>query len=325
MSQYKNATEQTSRDARSDSVNRGSSLNLNRVLVPLNGSQDSEQILPFATMFAEWFSGEITLFHSLPPTHPARGARPQQVHYPDAPHDRGAILASAYLEEVVSRLNPHGISCRWGIATGDAATMITSRATTSGFGMIAIATTARSKAHRLVSPGLLDKLWKTTTAPLLIINPHHKEFMTEPVKAPQTLIIPRNHRGSDSVLPIASAMAGASRSSIKIVEKKSKASRKDESEILNYFSTKGINAEIVQVDGNFTKKIHKIQADDPGSWILVGSRMRSGIRRSILGSISDKLARKAVGPVVVVADSKVIKQRTRASHKATKALATLHS
>jgi len=324
MSQHTDSIQLTHEDVRRDSINRGNSLNLNRVLVPLNGSQHSEQILPFATMFAEWFAGEITLFHSLPPTHPTRGARPRQVHYPDAPHDRGTILASAYLEEVVSRLGPHGISCRWGLATGDAATMITSRATTSSFGIIAIATTARSRVHRLIKPGLLDQLWKTTAAPLLIVNPHHENLNSDARKTPKTLIIPRHHRSSDSVLPIASAMAGASRSSIKIVEKKSRTNSKNESEIFNYFSSRGINAEIVKVDGNFTRQIHKLQADDPGSWILVGSKMRSGIRRTILGSIADRLARDAVGPIVVVADSKVTKQRTNASHKATKALAKVH-
>ena len=324
MAQLTDSIQQTHEDVRRDSINRGNSLNLNRVLVPLNGSQHSEQILPFATMFAEWFSGEITLFHSLPPTHPTRGARPRQVHYPDAPHDRGTILASAYLEEVVSRLGPDGISCRWGIATGDAATMITSRATTSSFGMIAIATAARSRFQRLIKPGLLDALWKTTAAPLLIINPHHTDLISHAQKAPKTLIIPRHHRSSDSVLPIASAMAGASRSKIKIVEKKSKNNRKNELEIFNYFSNMGIDAEIVRADGNFTRKIHKLQADDPGSWILVGSKMRSGIRRSILGSVADKLARDAVGPIVVVADSKITKQRANASHKATKALTTVN-
>ena len=324
MSQHTDSIQLPHEDIRRDSINRGNSLNLNRVLVPLNGSQHSEQILPFATMFAEWFAGEITLFHSLPPTHPTRGARPRQVHYPDAPHDRGTILASAYLEEVVSRLGPHGIRCRWGLATGDAATMITSRATTSSFGIIAIATTARSRVHRLIKPGLLDQLWKTTAAPLLIVNPHHENLNSDARKTPKTLIIPRHHRSSDSVLPIASAMAGASRSSIKIVEKKSRTNSKNESEIFDYFSNRGIDAEIVRVDGNFTRQIHKLQADDPGSWILVGSKMRSGIRRTILGSIADRLARDAVGPIVVVADSKVTKQRTNASHKATKALAKVH-
>ena len=324
MSQHTDLTQLTQEDVRRHAINRGNTLNLNRVLVPLNGSHHSEQILPFATMFAEWFSSEITLFHSLPPTHPARGARPRQVHYPDAPHDRGAILASAYLEEVVSRLGPHGVRCRWGIATGDAATMITSRATTSSFGMIAIATTARSRAHRLISPGLLDKLWKTTSAPLLIVNPHHKDLISNAPKAPKTLIIPRDHRSSDSVLPIASAIAGASRSTIKIIERNSNANRASESEILNYFSNEGIYAEIVRVGGNFTRQIHKIQVETSGSWILVGSKMRSGLRRSILGSVADRLARDAVGPIVVVADSEVMEQRTHASHQTTRALTNVH-
>jgi nucleotide-binding universal stress UspA family protein len=324
MSQHTDPKQQTHEDVRHDSMNRGKSLNLNRVLVPLNGSQYSEQILPFASMFAEWFSGEITLFHSLPPTHPARGARPRQVHYPDAPHDRGTILASAYLEEVVSRLGPHGVSCRWGIATGDSATMITSRATTSSFGIIAIAASARSRVHRLASPGLLDKLWKTTTAPLLIVNTHHKHSISDAPKAPKTLIIPRGHSSSDSVLPIASAVAGASRSSIKIIEKKSTPGKKNESEIINYFSKKGIDAEIVRVDGNFTHQIHKIQADDHGSWILIGSKMRSGFQRSILGSVADRLVRDAGGPIVVVADSEVMEQRTHASHQTTRALTSVH-
>ena len=77
---------------RRDAVDRGNVLDLNRILVPLDGAYKSEQILPFASMIADWFSGEITLFHSLPSTHPARGARPGQVQYPDAPHDRGTGL-----------------------------------------------------------------------------------------------------------------------------------------------------------------------------------------------------------------------------------------
>ena len=97
MAQQSELNKGTQDEIRREAVDRGNALNLNRILVPLNGSRKSEHILPFASMVADWFSGEITLFHSLPPTHPARGARPGQVHYPDAPHDRGTALAMAYL------------------------------------------------------------------------------------------------------------------------------------------------------------------------------------------------------------------------------------
>ena len=171
MTQQIDTTSRTQDEIRRLAVGRGHSLNLDRVLVPLTGSLRSEQILPFASMLADWFAGEITLFHSLPPTHPARGARPGQVHYPDAPHDRGTALATAYLEEVVSRLSPHGVRSRWGIATGPPAKMISSRSATSSLGLVAIATAARSRPHRFFSHGLLDDLWRTTSVPLLIVNP----------------------------------------------------------------------------------------------------------------------------------------------------------
>jgi nucleotide-binding universal stress UspA family protein len=316
----------TQDQVRRDAVDRGNVLDLNRILVPLDGAYKSEQILPFASMIADWFSGEITLFHSLPSTHPARGARPGQVHYPDATHDRGTALAAAYLEEVVSRLGPHGVKSRWGIATGHAASMITSRSATSSFGMIAVAAVPRSRSRRLFSVGLLDQLWKTTAVPLLIVNPHIASVNGAPPQPPKSLIVPGNRGTIDSVAAIASALAGASRSAIKLVLTATQANPNaqitTESRFLNGITDDGIEIDIERAEGNFVEHVHSLQAANPGSWIVVGSKMRSGVRRSILGSTADKLPRGAVGPVVVVPDPKVMRHRMRLAHDATRDLAS---
>jgi len=322
MTQQIDTTSRTQEEIRRLAVGRGNSLNLDRILVPLNGFRRSEQILPFASMMADWFNGEITLFHSLPPTHPARGARPGQVHYPDAPHDRGNALAAAYLEEVVSRLGPHGVKARWGIATGKPAPMITSRSATSSFGVVAIATTARSRAHRLFSPGLLDDLWRTTSVPLLIVNPHHATLNGAPPQAPKTIVVPCTRGAADSALPIASALAGASRSGVKIILAKSNSSGEVEDELINLFTADGLHVEIEQGKKDIVKQVLEIQADSAGSWIVAGSRMRAGIRRSVLGSVADMIARQAVGPILVVPDPNVMRQRKRSAHDATRDLAT---
>ncbi len=320
MTQQTDPTPQTQDDVRRLAVGRGSALNLDRILAPLNGFRRSEQILPFASMMADWFSGEITLFHSLPSTHPAHGARPGQVHYPDAPHDRGTALAAAYLEEVVSRLGPHGVKSRWGIATGDTSTMITSRSTTSSFGIVAIATTVRSRAHRFISPGLLDDLWRKTAAPLLIINPHHATLNGTPPDAPKALIVPCTRGKTDSALPIASALAGASRSGVKIILARSESTGKIEDEIINTFTADGISVEIEQGGKDLLKHVNGLQIENPGSWVVAGSRMRSGIRRAVFGSNADMLAREANGPIVVVPDPKVTRERRRSAHDATRDL-----
>jgi nucleotide-binding universal stress UspA family protein len=272
-------------------------------------------------MMADWFTGEITLFHSLPSTHPARGARPGQVQYPDAPHDRGTALAAAYLEEVVSRLGPHGVISRWGIATGDAASMITSRSVTSSFGTVAIAASPRSRAHRFLSSGLFDNLWRTTAVPLLIVNPQQASLNGAEPRAPETIIVPYSRGKFDSALSAASAIAGASRSTVKIVLSKSTSTGEIEDELIKMFSADGIDIVIERGEKDAVRKVLALQADHPGSWVIAGSKMRSGMRRSILGSTADVLAREAVGPIMVVPDPKVMKQRRQSAHDATRDLA----
>lgn len=322
MTQQTDTSPVTKDDVRRLAVGRGSSLNLNRILAPLNGNRRSEQILPFSSMLADWFSGEITLFHALPSTHPARGARPGQVHYPDAPHDRGTALAAAYLEEVVSRLGPHGVKSRWGIATGDAASMITSRSATSSFGLVAVATTTRSRPFRYLSPGLLENIWRTTAVPLLIVNPMHGSLNGSQPHAPETFIVPCTRGIEDPALPVASAIAGASRSSIKIVLSKSVATGDTEDQIINFFADDWIDVEIVPGEKNMIGQVRELQSENPGSWSIVGSRMRSGLHRLIFGSTADMLTREAVGPIVVVPDPGVMRQRKRSAQEATRNMAT---
>ncbi|MBT3996245.1 MAG: universal stress protein [Chloroflexi bacterium] len=320
MIQQTDSTSRTQGEIRRLAVGRGIALNLNRILVPLNGYRRSEQILPFSSMLADWFEGETTLFHTLPPTHPARGARPGQVHYPDAPHDRGASLAAAYLEEVVSRLGPHGVKSRWGIATGDPAPMISSRSATSSFGMVAIAATARSRPHRFFSPGLLDHLWRTTSVPLLIVNPHHATLNGEPPHPPKTIIVPCTRSAVDSALPFASAIAGASRSAIRVVLTKSSSSGELEDDLINVFTNDGVQVEIQHVAENLVQQVLGLQSENTSSWIVSGSRMRSGLTRSMFGSFADSIARDATGPVVVVPDAKVMQRRERSAHELTRNL-----
>jgi nucleotide-binding universal stress UspA family protein len=87
------------------------------------------------------------------------------------------------------------------------------------------------------------------------------------------------------------------------------------------FTTDGIHVEIEQGDKNLSKQVLDIQSQNPGSWIVSGSKMRSGLIRSVLGSFTDNIARQAIGPIVVVPDPKLTRQRKRSAHNATRDLA----
>ena len=95
-----------------------------------------------------------------------------------------------------------------------------------------------------------------------------------------------------------------------------------EQELHDNFLDDGVDAEIERAEGNLVEHVHSLQVATPGSWIVVGSKMRSGFSRSVFGSSADRLARDAAGPIVIVPNAKVTRQRMRAAHDATRDLAT---
>ncbi len=200
--------------------------------------------------------------------------------------------------------------------------MITSRSATSSFGIVAIATAVRSRPHRIIAPGLLEELWRKTAVPLLIVNPQHTSLNGAQPHAPDTIVVPCMRGTDDAALSIASAIAGASRSRVKIVSSKSSSTGEIEDKLINMFTSDEVAIEILQGGRNVIGEAHALQADNPGSWIVVGSKMRSGIRRSILGSSADMIARESQGPVVVVPDPKVTERRRRSASEATRNLAS---
>ena len=112
-------------------------------------------------------------------------------------------------------------------------------------------------------------------------------------------------------MPIAIALAGASRSNIKIVIRKSTPPEQVKAKFVDAVVSDQMDIEIIEPEKNFTKSIASLQNSDPGAWIVTRSRMRSGIGRSVFGSMADTLAREASGPIVVIPDPDVINKRKR--------------
>jgi nucleotide-binding universal stress UspA family protein len=93
-----------------------------------------------------------------------------------------------------------------------------------------------------------------------------------------------------------------------------------EDELMNKFTNDEVHVEIQHVADNLVQQVLGLQSENTGSWIVSGSRMRSGLIRSIFGSFADSIARDATGPVIVVPDAKVMRQRERVAHELTRNL-----
>ena len=70
-----------------------------RVLAPMNGSQNTERILPYLAQVTNWCDSELTLLHVLRPTRD-RSVGDLQIEYPNVLTDRAQSLAREYFAEL---------------------------------------------------------------------------------------------------------------------------------------------------------------------------------------------------------------------------------
>ncbi len=295
-----------------DSRELAARLKLNHVLVPLDGFQGAEFGLAFAGIFAQYFDSSLLLFHVLPPAEPVHQVHGTAVRYPYALRDRGANLANSYLKEVASRLAPHGIDAQWSVATGNTADLIGMRAVTGGFGLIVLAVnppgTVIKKARR--TPAI--ELWEKTAVPVLIVDARRLYLNGSPPERPTRLLVPRHAKDSGrESIDVAEAIASGTGASISLI-----CSRPPRGELPPHIEREaarmrndGIDAEAHLSYEPIMPLLDGLPAENPGSWIVITSRMRSWIARTLKGSVADQVVRHASAPVLAIPAQDVARRR----------------
>lgn len=122
-----------------------------RILVPLDGSERSERILPIADSWAQPLGAELVLLHALDETSPFAN-----------PADAEACLRAA--------AKPLGARTRFVVQKGSAGYGILSTARVEGADIIAIATHGRSGAERWVFGSTAEHVLTHGRVPLLILR-----------------------------------------------------------------------------------------------------------------------------------------------------------
>ena len=140
-----------------------------RVLVPLDGSEVAEEILPFAEKVAGPLDAEIWLLCVVEPLSPAEIMASAGVVAPDTLLAR-EIEAKRYLAEVGRRLAAKGLRVRSGIRLGAAAAEIVAAAATGGADLIAMTTHGRSGVRRMLFGSVAEAVLGKAPLPVLMIR-----------------------------------------------------------------------------------------------------------------------------------------------------------
>ena len=149
---------------------------LTRVLVPLDGSRASRDVLPYIHSILEPIresgDGKLFLTHVIPRTHYATGpVIAKKVDHTASEIDALHNQASRYLEEIAAMLTRSGHKVETRVAIGDAATMILETAAETEANLIAMTTHGYTGFSRLFLGSVADRILHNSTVPLLFIKP----------------------------------------------------------------------------------------------------------------------------------------------------------
>ncbi len=143
-----------------------------RILVPLDGSDESEQIIPFAADLARAVGASLDLHRVVNTSDPALAKH-------SAGHAFTQVVnilrteAEGYLNTVVASVGLYNVRVNALVEEGSAANVITDVAGRNPGTVVALATHGKVGLDRLFSGSVADEVLRNTSCPVLLLGPHH--------------------------------------------------------------------------------------------------------------------------------------------------------
>ena len=297
-----------------------------KILVPLDGSKNSETILPNVVKLARESKAEVVLFAVEPP-HPTAG----RIGSPW--HDLGNGLAilekpdttmKAHLDNAAGTLAEAGIKATTVVSNGDAAAEILAYAEVNGCDLIAMSTRGHSALRRGLMGSVTDAVVRGSKTPVLAAGPKSAKGKNLD-GAIRSVAVPLD--GSDlaeAVLPHVEELAKLLSLEVVLLRvvrmvpwtygtregaplDTTEIERSLEAEAETYLSTiearmtaKGLRCRSKVMHGVPWDKIVAFAGDSNGMMVAISTHGRSGIPRLVLGSVADNVIRSLETPALVV-------------------------
>lgn len=142
-----------------------------KILVPLDGSQVSEAVLPYVEELALKFGADLTLLSVLAKGyHNITQSGHKWVVYPEQQMESDKASAMIYLNKVADRLTKKGIAFVSEVKFGDPAEQIVNSVVEMGADLVAMSSHGRSGIARWALGSVADKVLRIADAPVLLVK-----------------------------------------------------------------------------------------------------------------------------------------------------------
>ena len=298
-------------------------LQLQEILVPMDGSTEAESVIPYLRDLAPKFGSRVHILGV------GIGRKTRRVNR----------LIEDYITRTANKLHSDNIKAEPVIRYGVAADNILDYTAEKEIDLIIMATHGRGGITRWWMGSVAEKVISEATAPVLLVRSQRsgRSGTTQKLNFPRKILAPLD--GSDigeSAVPYAEAIAAKSGASICLLQvislpgtveanvlgghdwRKFVKAMEDAGE--NYLKTvaKRLGSKNTKVmyevlTGDPADKIVEYAADKGGSMIAMSTHGRTGIARWVLGSVADKVLHGAGIPILLVRSPKMVAIKPRGS------------
>ncbi len=144
-----------------------------RILVPLDGSDVAEAVLPQVQMLAECGGSQVILLSVI--VHPNYDYFIPEPALANAARENQITESKAYLEKMAAQFVTAGIQVRTELCEGPVAEAILDYADSTVSDLIAMSTHGRSGIGRWLMGSVAERVMRSAKVPILLVRPpHHK-------------------------------------------------------------------------------------------------------------------------------------------------------
>ena len=294
-----------------------------KMLIPLDGSRTAEKVLPFARALAQTLTIPIELLGVVDISVMVAHIAADKARYLDTLIAQGEHSSRVYLKDVVARLPGLNVTCA--VERGKPAEVIIERAAANRGTLITMATHGRSGINRWLLGSVAEKVLRGTANPLFLVR-GNEQYATDGSPAMKSIIVPLDGSElAESVLPTVVAVAKVLDLEVILCRAYElpasayygaedylpnydalKAQVQDEArryleEKIEVLKAKGLaKVSSVALEGAGADEIVHFAQTHPDSLVAMCTHGRSGVKRWVLGSVTEKVVRHSGDPVLVV-------------------------
>ncbi len=297
---------------------------IRQILIPLDGSKTAEDVLPYARALAKRLKIPVELMAVIDIAEMAMHVSPEKARYLDTVVQEGIRNSQEYLKEIAHTFTGLVVKCT--VDKGRAEEAIIERGSKNQDTLIAMATHGRSGVSRWLLGSVTEKVLRGASNPLLLIRADEGSKTQGDADLKSAIVPLDGSETAESVLPIVIDLAKELEMEVVLVRsynvpantyagiedyyavnyEQIRGELKSEShgyleKKVEELKRKGIKAiSCVLPEGYAAEEIISLGRKTPDNIIAMCTHGRSGVKRWVLGSVTEKVVRHSGDPVLVV-------------------------